>query len=375
MSQGTVIESDPLLVMPKTGELTIKIPKHAITRQNFTGKIPTDDATMNASGTFSTTLAAGSSYKLYVKLRVPKWAGSNIYWVKTGSYDNGSGDSGDVGYLTFDPYYVDGNDAPHKGYQGVFFKFGSLVGISPAMGSTGTTLEKHYFSNATPVYIPIYDEDYPVTGSTWKSPHTSDYTSAHWVETLGGMAENATETIPYMDGSYTTMINNRSSTYVSEDARNNASSYQGLRGDICRYLSTETGVVSGEYRLPTSYEFGTNGGYWDVSAPVAGGWMKGAAFTTDNTAGNAEGTIDLITDKSLGFVFNQTMGNVVFPASGHRNYDSGMLDDVGNSVLYWSSSSNSSTGGYNLRCDGSDLSAGSVYYRSYAFAVRCVVND
>jgi hypothetical protein len=314
-------------------------------------------------------LEAGKSYTLRVKLRAPKWAGSNIYWVKTGTYNNGSGDAGDVGYLTFDQHYVNGNDAPHKGYQGVFFKWGSLVGISPAEtevpGSPGTmTVE---FLPTTPVYIPTYGG---VGTSTWKSPNTSSYTSAGW-----GESANVAETIPYLGASYGSDTDGRSSIFVSEDARNNAISYQGLRGDICRYLSTETGVVSGAYRLPTSYEFGTIEAYWNVSAPVAGGWVKGAAFTEDNTAGNAQGTT-LITNKGLGFVVNQTMGNVVFPASGYRNYDFGPVYRVGDIVLYWSSSShNNSTGGYNLRCEDNDMDPGSSYYRSHAFPVRCVMND
>jgi hypothetical protein len=361
MSQGTVIESDPLLVMPKTGELTIKIPKHAITRQNFTENIPTDDATMNASGTFSTTLAAGSSYKLYVKLRVPKWAGSNIYWVKTGEYDNGSGDVGDVGYLTFDPYYVDGNDAPHKGYQGVFFKFGSLVGISPARAS---------FSTSVAVYIPTYVAG-PPDAATWKCPAVSPYSS--WPPTSAGDSDSDANAaiIPYLDGraAFNASNNTRSSTFVIDEARNDATMWANKRGDICQFLS-KTGAVSGDYRLPTSSELGTVNIGWSGSTPVGGGWVKGGA--PGSATGLASGEFDLI--GSYLYVENLTMGNVILPASGNRYGNGGGLDFVTTQGLYWSGSANGNLEGRLLYFTEASIGPNGSSERSCAYPVRCVKN-
>jgi hypothetical protein len=103
MTEATQQTSHSLPVMAKTSStLTVTLPKNVITRKDLTS-IPTMEGTYVLQGSFTTALVAGKSYTLRVKLRATKWAGSNIYW--------------DTNHLTFDPYQVDGSQAPHKGYQ------------------------------------------------------------------------------------------------------------------------------------------------------------------------------------------------------------------------------------------------------------------
>jgi hypothetical protein len=77
-------------------------------------RVSTNSTTFsNNSLDFSTALNGGTSYTLLVELRpTNRWAKSNIYW--------------DGNQLTFDRQPLG-----HENYQGVFFKWGSLVGISP----------------------------------------------------------------------------------------------------------------------------------------------------------------------------------------------------------------------------------------------------
>jgi hypothetical protein len=69
---------------------------------------------------FSNTLTANTSYTVVVDIRANRWAYSNIYW--DGSLNSGTGG------LTFDKKRT---NPSHEDYQGVFFKWGSLTGISP----------------------------------------------------------------------------------------------------------------------------------------------------------------------------------------------------------------------------------------------------
>jgi hypothetical protein len=141
----------------------------------------------NQTAAFTPALAAGTSYTLMVSLKKCVWSRSNIYW--------------DGGKLTF---VTDPNDLSKQGYQGVFFKFGSLVGVSPAGNGN--------FSGATIVYKP-------------NAIATGNYSS--W------------SNIPYWDS--------------EEDV--GAPNISTLKGDICRYINSA-------YRLPKQGEFSTHNDAW-----------------------------------------------------------------------------------------------------------------
>jgi hypothetical protein len=88
-------------------------------------RVSTNSTTFSGVLDLSTALSGAGSYNLLVEVqRTNRWAKSNIYW--------------DGNQLTFDR-----TPLGHENYQGVFFKWGSLIGMSPRYET----------------YITIYDPD------------------------------------------------------------------------------------------------------------------------------------------------------------------------------------------------------------------------
>jgi hypothetical protein len=332
-SAGYVWESDVMYAMPASGYgITVPADAVAIAGNDNYSTIPVSEAT----GTFVTELMAGNSYRLCIRLRRPKWAGSNIYWDDSAKR------------LTFDEYYPDGDDAPHRGYQGVFFKWGSLIGISPAY----TVNQLAFYSNVTPVYEPY---DYP------SDPKWRQTTKTRWTD---------------ISSLFGTLGNGRNDTYAIDADRNTTSRYQGLRGDICQYLSMKTGVVSGDYRLPIAYEFGnTMDDEWGWNGRTDG-WIPATNFSDKNTSVNAFGTYNIIgsaTPPNECFAKNIRMDDVVFPASGLRDTN-GKLGLVGTFGNYSCGSSKNTWDSYMMFFD--DFRIYPDYNREfeYGMSVRCVMN-
>jgi hypothetical protein len=158
---------------------------------------------------FNQKLLPGRSYTLRIKFDELEWAGSNIFW--------------DGNRLWF---YPAGNTT-NQGYQGVFFKFGSLVGISP-VGP---------FSTGTTVYVA--GETGASSGYTWDEIR-------YW-DGNGDVGDPDTET---------------------------------LTGDICRYINWG-------YRLPKRSEFGSAGTWqptegWEKGSNGFVGQTTSEAAGTDN---------------------------------------------------------------------------------------------
>jgi hypothetical protein len=141
---------------------------------------------------FEMQLERSRSYSLTVKM-VGKvvWAGSNIYWKWVDPTDP---DHEDGGYLTFD---APGAALDDQRKLGVFFKWGSLVGISPVSG----------------VYIPEFN-----------SPSSKSWTVSSFVWS----------SILYVNDDAT---GDRYSTYLSDNARNTSSVLQN-RGLTHFYRAT-----------------------------------------------------------------------------------------------------------------------------------------
>lgn len=145
------------------------------------------------------------------------WAGSNIYYDPTLN--------GGQGGLTFDG--VDVTD--HQLYQGVYFKWGSLV----ATAGDGT---------AIPGGIVWKPSEYTATPATW-------------------------DAIPYPAGNIVTnppagkTVRDRLYTYEIH------SPSMGL-GDICAYLTGRPGVPMGKWRLPTSAEMDTWSDNYYYGSPI-----------------------------------------------------------------------------------------------------------
>jgi hypothetical protein len=306
--------SNARAVYTGSGTIALVVSVGAITMNG--NALPSVENTISLT---ATTLDPAYDYTLRLRIRIPRWAGSNIYWDNT--------------KLVFDP---EGTTA-RQGYQGVLFKFGSLVGISP-QGNT-------FANNSTPVYRPNGSGWLPTTYSTW-----------------GG--------IPLWTSTYGNLVNNN---YTSS-----------FIGDICQYIGTNQPALTG-YRLPVAGEFGTATGYWDSldpeHVPVAGGWVKGdVAFALPGVdVAYAAGTADFLStqngaNQKLAWVKNLTMGSLTLPVSGYRSGSSGQAGNVNIAGYYWTGSA-TSTSVYGLVFSGSSVApANTGVDRTYATPVRCVKN-
>jgi hypothetical protein len=314
-------------------------------------------------------LTGGKNYVLEMIVTESRWAYSNIYWQAVDDED----DPRYPGYLTFDT-----QDHGNQGYQGVFFKWGSLVGVSPAR--TGVS---NNYSTATPVYIPTYVEG---GTSTWnvRSGATNPYST--WGTTMAGIAAPATD-IPYLDGSYDATPYGMDNTYASDAARNTTAMYDSLRGDICQYLG-KTDAALTRFRLPQRDEFwSTVRQDWSSATPTTDGWRKGnGSFADSPDAGYADGRADFLATqqgtgynptqptngagKKLGAGINSVTG-VVLPAGGART---GSLSVVGIRGYYWSCSALSATHGWELYFTGTYVGNTDTpgIDRTAATPVRCI---
>jgi hypothetical protein len=101
-------------------------------------------ATLTKSVTFTQTLAENTSYTVVVDVRANRWAYSNVYW------DTGAKK------MRFEKEKLTAVAANSNLYQGVFFKWGSLVGISPVGGEVVEDV------NSVVVYL-------PTSGGNWNA--------------------------------------------------------------------------------------------------------------------------------------------------------------------------------------------------------------
>ncbi|GHT86064.1 hypothetical protein FACS18947_5570 [Bacteroidia bacterium] len=232
-----------------------------------------------------------------------QWAGSNIY------YDTA------LGHLTF----ADSNDKSKERYQGVYFQWGSLIGISPSgVYTTGNTVTYQKGVEAAATDAPA-----------WTAiPHVTDAAGPSY---------------PRVDN------------YLTELAHDTASNV----GDICKYL-TELGYAPAgkRWRMPTSAEFGDASDYGNVGA---------ATWPAVSTAVNADGTTAFANGMQL-----RKSNTPFFPASGLRNYLAGVLTYVGTNGFAWSSSSGSPSNGFLLNFGNTGANPAFNSYRTFGLHVRCV---
>jgi uncharacterized protein (TIGR02145 family) len=342
--------SNELRVMPKVSSaITVTISAGAVLRDGLSA-VPAAVKT----ATLTTALVVGTSYTITVRLRVPIFARSNIYWDDTAQK------------LTFVPAKDPpaSNDDTNAGFQGVFFKWGSLVGVSP-VGN---------FSGSTDIYVPVVTS--PLT-STWKATIGNNtgtdtdidasvrhkyttWTDEYYVDSYTNSGD-----IPYMDMDRGGTSSDRSNTYLMDPERNVYDVYKGFRGDICQYLGTTQAALEG-YRLPMSSEFGTTPTTWAANQE---GWAGSSTFPT--ATGNAKGTA-VIAGTTTSYAKNTKMGDVIFPASGYRDGNDGSVNVVGSYGYYWSGSASEEESAYYMNFYNARMSPGSFVSRSYGFPVRCV---
>lgn len=266
-----------------------------------------------------------------------RFARSNIVW--------------DGSKLTFATTAAENTTVAPANAQGVFFKWGSLVAVSPvgvAYNTSQILFSPDDTNNYTWAQIPYADETSGKFGT-----HNTDE------DDFAGYDGNSNVSGP----GYTTTGTNAN------------------KGDICRYITDRGWVPDGEkWRLPTADEYdqlmaeltsvsnngefdnitqapsGNNSygnhanGYWQ---PVSGRWLgKGAQAAVNRSESSPSGS------------------TVYVPAGGCRN-DSGSTLYAGNFGYAWSASSyDVAYASYlYLRDYGTNWYSS---YRNYAFPVRCI---
>jgi hypothetical protein len=277
---------------------------------------------------YGTRLEGGKSYTLHINVKQGRaWAGSNVYW------------DDDSKCLTF-------KEAGHVGeenyYQGVYFRWGSLVGISP-VGAFDT------------------GENDPDAGTILYVYHNGQWEKTTVAEACdngysGFLSTNVSWTgIPYVStgmGSYT--------------ANNLGGSFVDNTGDICRFLDPG-------YRLPVASEFAATAGAYtwgtDTDALL---WYKGGSFSSV-VSGNEFG--QHLFDPGSGAGCATNYGSA-FPAAGCRKSGDGELENVGTHGYYRSSSANYNTtnGAYSFYYRTADLTVDNSA-RQYGFTVRCLTDE
>jgi hypothetical protein len=232
-------------------------------------------------------------------------------------------------------------------YQGVYFKFGSLVGISPVDAIASASL-----------YVPKITADPDIFYVT-----AVGGTHDEWTGTAYGDIPRVTETPP--------VTQNRNDRTVIDMGTSQAGQ---MKGDICQYLQ-QNGFAPAvpvrpdlpglHWRLPTSAEFGSTSGNW--STGTVPGWTKVGSFG-GHTSSSVAGTDTIQSGGNFGATAN------FFPASGCRNA-SGTLYNTGSHGYYWSGSVYDATLGYSLYFYSSSALPYNNPNRQNVFAVRCVLQE
>jgi len=260
---------------------------------------------------FAKSLQPKISYTLKINFKkddapAGSFAGSNIYW--------------DGSKLTFDPAVV----KDRENLQGVFFKWGSLVGLSP----------KQELLTTLTVYIPNYDS---------ANPGASAWTVTNFKSAYGNQWKDHTDWLEV-----SVLPDDVRNTYLIDMERNTDAYYTARTGDICQYLG-KIGAAPRGYRMPTAREFADV----DIANPeVAAKWYPHTADVDVLDGWRYKGPVYSwvdVTTSSLAngqykgiFGAGMYKGKTEFPASGHRHHLYGDVEKVGLAGQYWSASGHGS---------------------------------
>jgi hypothetical protein len=176
-----------------------------------------DKTFYSLSTNFKEAWVGGTSYTLEVDIKKLAFAKSNIYW------------DVNAGELTFDKT---GTVSGSQYFQGVFFRWGSLVGLSPTGFGSGTVL-----------YV-------PESGGGWDGTQTVG-SNTYGFDSWDAVPYSASGVVLYDEG------------------------FTAYTGDICSYLT------DGVWRLPSASECGSL---------IAGSWVSGtASFDLEGTGAITSG--------------------------------------------------------------------------------------
>jgi hypothetical protein len=248
------------------------------------------------------------------------FAGSNIYW------------DAEKQRLTFDDVHV----TDHEQYQGVLFKWGSLIALNPSNTRSSVWNEEAVYYNPSSYVV------------------------------NGGYTENDSRTWANIAAFVGNITDNRKSgfmTFLNTDSDN----LDAYKGDVCAYLSGRPGIPAGHWRLPTSAEFLDASKYTRIEEGVEVSEINDFSARNSN---RDEGTFVI----NNGYIFRYGGGEndkTFFPASGYRD-GNGAMFEVGQVGAVWSSSP-SGGASYYLRLDsGLGLDVNITTSRTRGYSVRCV---
>jgi hypothetical protein len=264
------------------------------------------------------------------------FAGSNIYW------DN------DNQRLTFDDVVENYEDAPNRAKQGLYFKWGSLIGISPAKPES--------WGNDVTVYVPDADGNY--ASITVNAAVTACQIAGNaWKDIIPAVADRDFEAQP-INGVDDYRLSGFL-TFLNADPANIAA----YHGDICAYLSGRPGIPKGFWRMPTNAEFLENDNYTrEGKFPAVEKFPD-----VDHGAYEAEGHC------ILAYKVGGDDKTVSFPVSGHRNPTNGALRSVTQNGYVWSSSPRDVTQqSFLFFFAGLSIETASSFLREQGNPVRCV---
>jgi hypothetical protein len=322
-----VFNSDPITFLPKAvGEYTLTIPANALTFDD--GSWPTVARSIFIP---AEKFEKEKSYTLFITLKElatsKKFAGSNIFW--------------DGSKLTFYPH----GENDYTKYQGVYFKWGSLIGISPAgadesLFSSGTTANGGK-DDGTPIYLKV--------NGVWVKTNVAYATAQGWFSGSG----SGWSDIPYQDNTAINTTNTDAhSLLVNPD-------FEHYKGDICNYINPA-------YRMPTMDELEALG-----TGESGNGVYTGFTFSSYIEDQTADGQTALDQFGTFTGIFGTTYH---LPVSGGRDTGAGVLRAVGFVGAHWSGSAYDSSGSYVLTFYSSEAVTNYVPSRDPGFPVRCVLN-
>ena len=259
---------------------------------------------------FPIPMEPGHSYVLNLNFKRLIWSGSNIFWDGT--------------KLTFKP---EGTPLSQQGLQGVYFPWGSLIGISPTGAPNGGFSEL-----LTILYIP------DAISYTWSTTNASakGWTRFDIRRILGGGTLVSND---WLD-------NHESRNYLYSEAHNPIDTI----GDICHYISQyeayHSNATFGNWRMPNSREFGIMQSEYQTANLSSMNNLTLATLKADGTTNFYEN--DIITNnlyasyiiKIAGGASSPAPGTAtVFPAGGHRDIGG----DLQNATYYLSGSPTSTS--------------------------------
>ncbi|MDR0543450.1 MAG: fimbrillin family protein [Dysgonamonadaceae bacterium] len=288
------------------------------------------------SAKFNMQLQSGYKYTLSLDFKGMVFAASNIYW--------------DGSKLTFDTDYTKDNMMK----QGVFFRYGSLVGVSPALTNgdrelvVGTASDS--LTTGTRIYVPYWDG----TNRNWTKTNVA---ARGWYSNEPTYPFRILIDIPY--GSYGGSGDPRYSNYAASAEYNTVANWKAWKGDICQFINSE-------YRLPVPFEIGATDG-WDVTNWSA---VDDLVSNIDFDLGSEDGKACMLVG------VKHKISGYILPASGNRNDNGGASPGMLTVVNGVGEYRTTSYKGYGLETYGTPA-IGRVHYltggsTSTFFPARCV---